>query len=573
MSTPNPQLSRERPAKKVNDLPGCIKYILLLLLILLVFAEIYSGEFRRFPDWPYYIWAILLIKLALIAILIWLIRIQRDLRCQITDPKNCAKEEYDSKGDPLIVVKGTASGVVFGHYTLDVYDSTTTLIPNVVSYPGGGASGTAPVSNGVLGQIDTSDFDPGMYKVVLTVFPAGAGASKTCQSFFDLLKAAVWVGKIGHVPARDVGAYTSDPSERIKLIKSGSGLSDPETSVGGSIWVEGGAYVEGCGKRTCEYGLEFLETSYGTPMPEPPEPDAVGPWAALITPLPYGDSPAHPYWWNCLFIHIPNYITNGILTRFWSSSVCIAPPAKPYTDETTWDTDTPNLNGRYIVRVHEKHKPVGMPGPIEDLYDAATVWLDNRDIVVDIRKLKITGGASLDVCQELSLKAFLPTGKADIIGHAWDPIILDPPTVAADLKPNDNFGSYTLHVLKDGGGYVPIAISGPPFPAPPPPPLPLMPPQNYRVPNLLQVTPPPQVDTDVLTVWNIVNFLDAGNAPTPYVAPPYPKIYRGERCAYNIHLFATDATVVSNGTTHHNTDDFPFCIMNDIPKDAPFPAA
>ncbi|HVS81572.1 MAG TPA: hypothetical protein VHE60_07540 [Pyrinomonadaceae bacterium] len=556
MSTQNPQPTRQGPSEKVRDLPGCIKYILLFFLILLLLAEIYSGEFRKFPDWGWIIWVILLVKLFLIALLIWLIKVQRDLKCEITDPKNCAKEEIDSNGNPVVIVKGTASGAVFGHYTLDVYDSTTALIPNVVSYPGGGASGTAPVVNNELGRIDTSDFDPGMYKVVLTVFPVGAGATKTCQSFFDLLKAAVWIDKIGHVAARDAGPYSADPAERIKLIGT------PETSVGGSISVEGGAYVHGCGKRTSEYGLEFLETAYGNPiMPEPPEPDAVGAWAPVIPPLPYGD-PAHPYWWNCVFMHIPNYITNGYLTRFWTTSQCWAspPPPRPYTAQTSWNTLAPNLNGRYIVRVHEKHKPIGMPGPIEDLYDAATVWLDNRQIVVNIRKLKITGGGSLDVCQELSLSAFLPSGKADIIGHAWDPIILDPPTVAANATPNDNFGSYSLQVKKDGGGYVPIPIGPAPIAS------------NVRAPNLLQVATPPQVDTDVLTVWKIVLFLDAGNAPSPYVPPPYPKIYRGERCAYNIHLHATDTTVVNDGTTHNNDDDFPFCIVNDLSKDLPFPA-
>ncbi len=475
MSNQDIRQPAKQPQRKAKDLPGCIKYILLLFLILLLVAE------RKFPDWGTVVWIILLIKLFLIALLIWLIRVQRNLKCQITDPNNCAKEEIDSSGNPGVIVKGTAGGTVFGHYTLDVYDSSTTLIPNVVSYPGGGASGTAPVSNNVLGQIDTSDFDPGMYKVVLTVFPIGAGATKTCQSFFDLLKASVWIDRVGAVSAVDVGPYTSDPDERIRLIGT------PETSVGGSISVEGGAYVYGCGKRTVEYGLEFLETAYGNPtMPEPPEPDAAGAWAAVVAPLPYGDA-AHPYWWNCFFIHKPNYETNGYLTRFWSTLLCnLSPPAKPYTARTSWDTKTPNLNGRYIVRVHEKHRKISPPGPIEELYDAATVWLDNRNIVVDIRKLKITGGPSLDVCQELSLKAFLPTGNADIIGQAWDPIILDPPIVAADAKPNDNFGSYDLKILKDGGGYVALPISGAVVPAPPPPPPPLLPRQNYRVPNLLQ---------------------------------------------------------------------------------------
>src|SRR2546426_8687484 len=38
------QPAKEQPQRKVKDLPGCIKYILLLFLILLLLAEIYAGE-------------------------------------------------------------------------------------------------------------------------------------------------------------------------------------------------------------------------------------------------------------------------------------------------------------------------------------------------------------------------------------------------------------------------------------------------------------------------------------------------------------------------------------------------
>src|SRR5712691_11454820 len=110
MATPNlQQPAQDTPNRKVQDLPGCIKYILLFFLILLLLAEIYSGEFRRFPDWSWLIWSIFLIKLILIAVLIWLIKVQRTLNCKITNPLSgeCTTEEIDTvNGIQFIRVKG-----------------------------------------------------------------------------------------------------------------------------------------------------------------------------------------------------------------------------------------------------------------------------------------------------------------------------------------------------------------------------------------------------------------------------------------------------------------------------------
>src|SRR5215510_8450038 len=136
----------EKPQKRVRDLPGCIKYILLLFLLLLLFIEIYAGEFNRFPDVPRIFLAILLIKIILIILLLILIWVQRQLFCEITAPKNCAHDEVGPNGVPFLKVTGTVGGAVFSHYLLEVYDSTTSLIPGVVSYPGGGSSGTSAVT-------------------------------------------------------------------------------------------------------------------------------------------------------------------------------------------------------------------------------------------------------------------------------------------------------------------------------------------------------------------------------------------------------------------------------------------
>jgi hypothetical protein len=549
----------------VRDLPGCIKYILLLFLLILLAAEIYAGEFRDFPRLVWWYWLILLIKILLIIGLIILIWVQRRLVCQITSPKGCAKEDIDpATGNPRLTVEGTASGTIFGHYTLALQGHPECA----VTYPPGG--GSTQVTNGVLGWIDTSPVSPGDYTVVLQVFPSGAGSPSTCTSAISILRAPVWIDKVGLVKTYDIGPYPGGSIYRERIIEAG-GAATPETAIGGSVSVEGGAYLEGCGKRMFEYSLEYHDAPYGPAPPgtTPPEPDAAGGWTNILA-LQYGDVPQHPYTWSCGFlIGIPNFITNGILTRSWEVGNCTSPPHTLYftTSGNNWIT-TP-LNGRYTLRVHEKHRPLGMPGPVEELFDAATLWIDNRDIVARIRKLMIHGGASLDVCAELSLSQFLPSRLADIIGHAWDPLILDPPAAPANLEPNDNFGGYGLEFKKDGGGWVDIEISVPPLPPGPPPPPPVF--VNTRpVPNVRQVAEPPDADTDVLTSWDIVKALDAGPLPAGNPPPPYPKIFRGQRCAYLIRLGVSDKTHVSDDGGHSKEDFFPFCIVNDL-TNQPFP--
>jgi len=533
----------------VRDVPGCIKYVLLLFLLILLAAEGYAGEFRQFPglDWP--IWLVLLIKIILIIGLLILIWVQRQLNCEITSPTGCAQEDIDPvSGNPRITVTGTASGTVFGHYTLALQGHPECA----VTYPAGG--GSAPVTKGLLGWIDTSPVSPGNYTVVLEVFPSGAGSSRTCTSNISILRAPVWIDKVGLIKTFDIGAYPGGESdERLRIIEAG-GMGTPETAIGGAVSIEGGAYLEGCGKRMFEYSLEFQAAPYGAAPHTPPEMDAPGGWSNIVT-LPYGDVPQHPYTWSCGFlIGIPNFITNGILTRSWQIGNCTAPPHPLYyTDSgTRWNTSP--LNGRYTVRVRERHKPLGAPGPIEELYDAATVWVDNRTIVAKIRNLMIHGGASLDVCGELTLSQFVPTGQADIIGHAWDPLIVDPPAAPANLEPNENFAAYSVQFKKDGGPWIPILMSVP-----------------TPVPNVRQVVEPPPLNTDVLATWDIIIALDAG--PLPGGPPPDPgeKLYRGQRCAYIIYLGVSDKTHVSDDGGHSTDDVFPFCIVNDLPNNAPFP--
>jgi hypothetical protein len=408
-----------------------------------------------------------------------------------------------------------------------------------------------------------TNLEPDEYEVRLTVNATGG----LCFAFttFSLFRAPVVIDKIGQVDARVVGLHPADPTELLKLVKLGAAATDPETSVGGLISVVGSADFWGCGREMTEYILQYLGAPCGLgatpqgpppappspapPCADPPQQDAAAGWIQVKPPLPFSSiDPDYPRWYWCWPTNLPNFVLNGKLTRIWINDICLLTifPATYHnvrrTAESPWDTRL--LNGRYTVRLRLQHQPLG-GGVIQELYDAATVWLDNRDIQVKITGMAITGGGSLDPCEELSLSQFSGT-TADINGRAWDPLILD--TEPSWLKPNDNFDLYRLRFRKDGGAYIPITTG------------------TSRVPNELPALPAPPNDVGVLTAWDIIGALDAGPAPTPYVPPPYPKIYRGERCAYLLHLYATDTTRLSDtGDTHDGDDTWPFCIVNDLP--------
>jgi len=140
----------------------------------------------------------------------------------------------------------------------------------------------------------------------------------------------------------------------------------------------------------------------------------------------------------------------------------------------------------------------------------------------------------------------LSFGKLRIMGLAWDPLIDDAWPVTA---PNDNFGYYRLDFWKQFG-----------------PPFPLLANTPTRVPALPAgplFPVPTAADADELAQWDL-SALDAGAIPSPYVAPPQPKIYRGEVCSYHLQLFVTDTTVVNESTTHYKYYPVPLKIINDL---------
>jgi hypothetical protein len=556
MATRNPQPTTLEPSKKVKDLPGCIKYILLVFLVLLLLAEIYAGEFRKFPDWSWLIWVVLLIKLFLIALLIWLIKVQRTLNCKITSPATaeCAMEEIDTvNAIQFIRVKGTASGTVFGHYTLAISGS----YPFNVIYPAGG--GTIPVNNGDLGKIDTTALSDGDYTITLTVFPIGAGSPKPCTVKFSLLKVFVYITHAAGVPA--VPNWYEQDAEFVQGMHI--------VSIGGSIPLEGSAYVYGCIDRKIErYEIRHARIAAPGPGPAQPAFDAAIPadWPAgnlVSPPLVYDPS---KYWlWTRV---ISRELVNTWTTQHWGA------PSPGGTDypclaAQSWNSRNatgPQGGGRYALLLIVQD--TASPSP-HRYYDLQLIWVDNWPVVCQIVKFQRPGTApeppwvDIPACTDI----LMSWKKLRIIGLAWDALIDSDPAWPA-TAPNDNFNSYGLSYQKEFSSTAPDPIPITPTPDH----LALAP--NRRVPDTLSPLPGPMagvVNADLLVEWDLTT-LDAGSLPavppgvTCESAPDVGnKLYKTCSCTYTLRLSVSDTTVtVSDVSLHNPTTSQPIKIINDL---------
>lgn len=462
-----------------------------------------------------------------------------------------------------VTISGSAGGGGFASYRIEYRAmGSATWIQTDVIYPDCTPASTTPdhtTPRFTEPLAYLTNLEPDEYEVSLIVNGTGGPLSDTAT--FALHRSPVVIDAIGDVDVRDIGTHPADPTELLKVVQDVA--SGPETSIGGRISVEGSADFYGCGQQMIEYVLQMQDATcglggspQGTPPNPPPGPpscaappqqDDLGPWADIKPPLPFGDT-NHPRWYWCLPVNRPNFVLNGSLNRIWATRNCrlsLFPPVFHTVRRTEKSAcDTRPINGRYTVRLRVRHQDMAAIGPIGEIYDAATVWLDNRNIDVRLTGLGVTGGINLDDCEELRLSQFVGT-TMDVKGRAWDPLILD--SEPAWLVPNDNFDYYKVQFAKDSGGYINIVQ------------------HSERVPNTLPALPAAPADVGVLVAWDIIGALDAGPAPSPYVAPPYPKLYRGERCAYMIRLYARDKTLINDRADVHDAEDYwPFCIVNDL---------
>jgi len=546
------QIAPEKPQRQAEDLPGCIKYILLLLLILLLLGQLVSGEINRLREGFGVEWIILLIKLILIAGLIVLIRVQKNLKCEITDPTTmaCVEEQIDAiAGIQFIKVMGTASGAVFGHYTLTISGSYAYS----VTYPPGG--GTVPVNGGELGRINTTALDQGDYTITLTVYPAGAGSSTPCTVTFTLLKIAVYITR-----AAGVGAVPNCFAETAELV---SGMQI--VAIGGSFHLDGAAYVYGCAGRKVErYELRYTRVTAPGPGPLQPNTDDPIPadWPAakqLHTPLVYDPS---KYWPWTKVGQMPANLIND-----WGTLHLGAPAPGgadyPILLPTGWNsqaaTGSPG-GGRYSLLL------ITDDTAGHHYYDLQRVWLDNWPVICKLVKFQ-KPGVMPDTWEDIPpcTDILMSWQKLRIIGLAWDALIdSDPawPTTA----PNDNFNSYALSYQKE------FALISASIAITPTSDHPLLA-ATRRVPDMLTVMPgplPTDADADLLAEWDLTT-LDAGPLPMgtdceTAPAPPDPnKLYRKCACTYTLYLSASDNTVTeSDYSIHHPSTNQPIKIHNDL---------
>ena len=541
------RLASEKPRRRVRDLPGFIKYILLVLLIILLILELGSGRFRKmldlaaFQEMGWLAWLLILIKLLLIVGLIILIWIQRKLVADLTGPTGCTEEEPDPvEGILFIRVIGTAAGIAAASYTLEVRRiGDPTPIPGIVSYPGGAPSGTPPIISGDLGRIDTTGRTDGAYEITLIVHPAGPGAPATDTITFTLLKAMVYISRVGEIPVISQSPIADNPNpfdENAELHKDFAATPPPDyqrVSVGGKLTLHGAAYIYECpGRKIARYEIRYAQVT--TPGTEPSQPaiDAPVPatWPATqrIESIEYTVPEQYMPWTRVG--PAPRELTNDWGT--FTIGGTIYHKLRP----KKWNSD--GLNGRFSLLLFAEDTTAGP----HRYYDIQHIWIDNKPI-----KGKITGVAGVAPCAVFHLNDFVGS-SISIEGLAWDPLIdenFDP-----DLVPNDNFGGYELRIYKQGVS-TPYVIKS----------------SNTRLPTAKTGPPgfPTDADAGTLATFDIAAALDADNPTPPPGVPAAIKIPRREGCAYYFWLRVWDKTRLNDDSDVHDAwSIWPICVDNNI---------
>ena len=523
---------------------GCVDLIIKLLIALIIIIYFINSRSKE-GQVDLLTLIFLLILLVLLVYLIWHQRHIVLLNCNLTKPTGCVHGDTTLlSGHVLEPIVGTANGLGFSSYTLEVVWNGTTSIPTAVIYANSGgnpdtslSSGTFQVTNGTLGFVDIQQAVLGAgagfltstdFEVRLHVHGSD-GSVQTCTTPFQIASARAFIKLVGAAWSHDV-TNAAEP-----LRRSDSAAADL-AAVGGSISARGSAAVTGCaGEKITELHL------WGIPDPtfsfaQPANGTSIAPAASwmLISEViyttddqrnnnridgtPFPDYLTYAPGWT---VRTECVIFDGGIT------ICFTVPD---IQETTWNSPA---SGKYTLLLQVKDDAGNT------YYDVQRVWIDNENIAAQITNI---GG--LAPCVDLHLKDYVGT-TLEICGLAWDPPIL---STEPQALPNENFGSYNMAFQKNGGtgGTIPAATP------------------TSRVPS---IWPGPLAATDegVLANWDIVNALDAASlTPTPGI-PTAAKLPRGERCAYVISLHVEDVAMVGDGGVPHWKDHlYAINIINDI---------
>jgi hypothetical protein len=467
------------------------------------------------------------------------------LHCQLTQPTGCKHGDSSIlSGRVLEKIIGTASGVGFSRYELELIYNGTTSIPAGIVYADAGGNpapaltfGNHQVTSGTLGFVDVQQAIMGAgagfltstnYEVRLHV--VGIDTSrKHCNASFQLASARAFIQKVGAAWAHN---YVN-PNETLCRIPPPVGHPINEASVGGNIFVKGSAKIYGCAaEKIAEVHMWAVpDDTFSFPQPTPGDPIVAPPGSQKISEVFYTDDTQRDN--NVLDATTDEGVTLTFNPGWTTRMVCNFLPFPPWfvcwnvpdIVERYWDDPT----GKYTLLLAVKDTAG------HTYFDIQRVWRDNAGV-----KCHITFIGGLNGCLDLRLSKFAGT-TCELRGFAWDRAIR-----AADLQaaPNDNFVGYSMSYQKNGGGggNIPVATPG------------------VRVPNVWSDVDP--VADGVLANWDIVADLDGGAGP---VLPGSPKLPRGEHCAYVIMLSVSDNTLVGEGGSSHS-ETYPYAInvINDL---------
>ncbi len=567
----NPNTNQRQPSGRVA-LRGCwellIKVIILLILIAILLAY-WLGAFGPFGPRGEYNYYGLATLIALILLLIYLIWRQKHfvcLNCSVTEPTGCKHGNPNLLANHVLEpIIGTASGLGFSRYTIEVLWNGTTLVPNAVIYANGAGNpdttltfGNHQVNGGTLGFVDLQQAVLGAGTGILTstsfevrLHVIGIdGSRRDCSSSFKITAAAAYIKYIGGGLAHDVIAI----NEPLRVADDGvSALA----TVGGSISVRGAANPYGCGtEEISEYSLWVKHDPTFT-QAQPATGSAFDPLASgwtNITTVVYTTADQRAF--NRLDgMPAPDFLTNQPVwgTRLTWSFVDLLPPIAmvvPDLVEFYWPSGgaPSGPSGKYSFLL----KVIDTAG--NTYYDVQRAWIDNETVRGKIVTLRYHGsGSDIPACTDILINNGAGVARSlDIRGFASDPLI-----VPADLTQptSDNFESYSVSFRKQGAASEVAVLSS-----------------VTPVPNRATwsggVADPP---TDLLAVLDL-SWVDAGvaapNDANGNPVPPDNRLARQTSCTYDFILRASDTTIVSEGTDHHipgGEYTYPVKIVNDLP--------
>ena len=530
------------------------------------------------------------------------------IRCDITAPTDCAEEQPNllgiPPGDVGLEIDGTAAGAFFDHYTLEwritgqaCNDNTgwNNGATKLISYPGGGTTGTTPVVSGTLGWLDTTFLAAGSYDIRLTVFStSGLPACQFCITF-TLFKKLVFISRVAENP----GAFVATPPGPFvgtsPIVSSNPAPPGVVVPVGGPVSVWGAAFVGECANRKIK--CFDLRAAIGPQVgPEDPGFAATLPLYTipmLSAPICYDDVLPLDQIKKRL-----NRLDSGLneLTVFWKHLTSL--PSQPWLLKPSpfqsdvllpvgVNTSVPLCpdphhrcrSGQYTILLDVTD--TAMPTP-NHYYDTQQVWFDNKTMATNVQVL-FHGLEGLPSCQDLHLnpdQPFIPPGApcnvawpSNLLGIAYDEYIDE-----TDLTyPSDNFDFYSLWITKQTGEVLNVPITISPDPANPLHGLLRRGQPGVRCEPLpaggigcspAEVVPGQSFDVLTALDMRVFDAVCAPSVPVPYSIPGTFPLPRGTCCGYTFQLYAQDKTWSDGwaGGFHHAWSlPWAVCICNDLP--------